>query len=419
MTRRSTLSNGIRVLTHSIPNSPSVTLGIWVRNGSRFEEREQGGISHFLEHLIFKGTERRTARQIAQEIDAVGGILNAFTGKEYTCYYAKVLGEHLPVAQDLLADIFCHSTFPPEEIDRERSVVIQEILQNEDTPDDYVHDLFNLRFWPDHPLGWPICGSVETIRRLGREDFLRFFEARYRPDRVLLVAAGRVEHDRFHDWAERVFGALDGRSQIPPVFPPEPKSGISVVPRSLEQVHICMGLPAVAQAAPDRFAGYVLNTVLGGGMSSRLFQEIRERRGRAYSVYSFLSSYSDCGYLGIYVATSPEWVEEVIAVTRDELLRLATEKVPDDELERAKNQLKGNLFLALETSEHHMHRIARNEIYHGRDIPPSEVAACVEAVSSEDVLDFARSYVVLDRLAVTLLGDLEGRELKPDILTAA
>ncbi len=412
------LANGVRVLSERLPDLTSTTVGIWVENGSRYERAEQAGISHFLEHLFFKGTARRTAAQIAQEIDAVGGVLNAFTGKEYTCYYAKVLREHLPLALDLLADIFTQSTFAAEEIDRERSVIVQEISQVEDTPDDYVHELFNLAFWPGHPLSRPIAGTAETVSGLGRDDFLRFLEARYRPDRVLIAAAGALTHDALLAVADRQFGALTGSAAGVDGGPPEPRAGVSVHEKRLEQVHLCLGAPGIAQTDADRYPAHVVNLALGGGMSSRLFQEIRERRGKAYTVYSFLSSYCDAGYTGVYVGTSAEWAREVVEVIRDELARVTRDGLAPDELLRAKNQMKGSLLLGLETSDSRMSRIAKNEIYFGRDVPLEEVAAGIDAVTNDDILRVSRRLFRPDALALTVLGDLKGHALGDEVLAS-
>ncbi len=402
------LPNGIRVLTEELPDLPSVTVGIWVENGSRYETAEQAGISHFLEHLFFKGTERRTAAQIAEEVDAVGGVLNAFTGKEYTCYYAKVLPEHVGLALDLLADIFTHSRFASEEIDRERSVVIQEISQVEDTPDDYVHELFNLHFWPGHPLSRPIAGTVDTVSGFSRDDFLGFLELRYRPNRILIAAAGNIRHDDLRAVAERHFGSLTGAAPIVDGGPPSPRAGVSVHEKQLEQVHLCLGAPGIAQGDADRYPTHVLNLALGGGMSSRLFQEIRERRGKAYTVYSFLSSYLDVGYVGFYVGTSPEWVREVVDVIRAELGRVVKEGLSPSELLRVKNQMKGNMLLGLETSDSRMSRIAKNEMYFGRDVPLEEVAQAIDAVRNDDVVRVAQRLFRPESLALTVLGDAKG-----------
>ena len=410
------LANGIRVLSERLPDLTSITVGIWVENGSRYEQPHQAGISHFLEHLFFKGTERRTAAQIAEEIDAVGGVLNAFTGKEYTCYYAKVLHEQLPFALDLLADIFTQSRFASEEIDRERSVIIQEISQVEDTPDDYVHELFNLAFWPGHPLSRPIAGTAQTVQGLTREDFLRFLDARYRPDRVLIAAAGNLVHEDLVAVVEGKFNALSGTAPLVDGGPPEAHAGVSVHEKPLEQVHLCLGTPGIAQGDAERYPAHLLNLALGGGMSSRLFQEIRERRGKAYTVYSFLSSYLDAGYFGVYVGTSAEWVREVVEVIRAELARAARDGLSVAELARVKQQMKGSMLLGLETSDSRMSRIAKNEIYFGRNVPIEEVAARIDAVQNDEVVSVAQRLFRAGGLALTVLGDPKGEPLGNEVL---
>jgi len=410
--RATRLPNGIRVLSEELADLASATVGIWVENGSRYEASAQSGISHFLEHLFFKGTERRTAMQIAEEIDAVGGVINAFTSKEYTCYYAKVLPEQVPLALDVLGDIFLHSKFAEEEIERERSVILQEISQAEDTPDDYVHDLFGLAFWPGHPLSRPVAGSAATVGPLQRADFLRFLEARYRPDRVMLSAAGKVRHDELVDVVAKTFGVLSGATGTAVDQPPTPRPGLTVHHKPLEQVHICLGAPGIAHADPDRYAAHLLSQALGGGMSSRLFQEVRERRGKAYSVYSFLPTFRDTGYLGVYVGTSAEWAREVLDVIQAELAKITRDGLGAQELARSKTQMKGGLVLGLETSDSRMSRIARNEIYFGRDVPLEEVAAGVDAVSNDDVMRVARKMFRPEALAITVLGDLKGAVLE-------
>jgi predicted Zn-dependent peptidase len=409
--RATRLPNGIRVLSEELADLASATVGIWVENGSRYEASAQSGISHFLEHLFFKGTERRTAMQIAEEIDAVGGVINAFTSKEYTCYYAKVLPEQVPLALDVLGDIFLHSKFAEEEIERERSVILQEISQAEDTPDDYVHDLFGLAFWPGHPLSRPVAGSAATVGPLQRPDFLRFLEARYRPDRVLLSAAGKVRHDELVEVVSNTFGVLSGATGAALDQPPTTSAGLTVHHKPLEQVHICLGAPGIAHADPERYAAHLLSQALGGGMSSRLFQEVRERRGKAYSVYSFLPTFRDTGYLGVYVGTSAEWAREVLDVIQAELAKIARDGLGAKELARSKTQMKGGLVLGLETSDSRMSRIARNEIYFGRDVPLEEVAAGVDAVTNDDVMRMARTMFRPAALAVTVLGDLKGAVL--------
>ena len=414
--RATRLPNGVRVLSEELPSLGSVTIGIWVENGSRYERPEQAGISHFLEHLFFKGTERRTAAQIAEEIDAVGGVLNAFTGKEYTCYYAKVLRQHLPLALDLLADIFTRSTFAAEEIERERTVVQQEISQVEDTPDDYVHDLFNMAFWPDHPLSRPIAGTAESVGRFGRDDFLDFLARRYRPDRIIIAGAGGLTHEALVDTAARHFGTLAGSAEVVDGVPPRATSGLRVHDKALEQVHVCLGTPGIPQADGDRYAAHLLNLALGGGMSSRLFQEIREKRGKAYSVYSFLSSYLDAGYVGFYVGTSAESVREVIELIQAEVSRITKDGLTPAELVRTRNQMKGNLLLGLETSDSRMSRIAKNEIYFGRDVPVAEVEAGIDAVSNDDIVRVGARLFTPRLMGCTVLGDMKGERLGDEVL---
>jgi predicted Zn-dependent peptidase len=415
---KSTLPNGVRILSEPMPQMVSATIGIWVENGSRYEQSQQNGVSHFIEHLLFKGTKRRTAAHIAEEIDAVGGVLNAFTGKEYTCYYAKVLGEDIKMTTELLADIFLDSVFAPEEIDRERQVVLQEISQAEDTPDDFIHDLFNLHFWEGHPLSLPIFGSVETVNAIDRELMVSFMADRYRAERVLIAAAGAVDHDRLVADCERLFSSIPGNGRQTEIDVPRERVMVINHPKKLEQAHLCIGGPGLSQAAPLRYAAYLLNTALGGGMSSRLFQEVREKRGRVYSIYSFLSAFLDCGYFGIYAGTSPEWVDEVIEVSLNEIAKVAHEGLRHDELARAKSQLKGNMLLGMESTDSRMNRLARNEIYFRRDIPLEEIAREIEGVTNERVIELASSCFKPDRMGLVMLGDLKGRELSPAVFQA-
>jgi predicted Zn-dependent peptidase len=418
MTHKSLLSNGVRVLTEAMPHSLSASIGIWVENGSRYEEPHENGVSHLIEHLLFKGTNKRTAAQIAEEIDAVGGVLNAFTGKEYTCYYAKVLGTDLQMATDLLADLFLDSLFDSEEIKREQQVVLQEISQAEDTPDDFIHDLFNLKFWSGHPLALPIAGSVATVTSLDRDLMTSFMDQRYRAERVFVAAAGKVDHDTLVAECERHFGGIAGDGKVDKIAPPKVHSVVLNHEKQLEQAHICLGGPGIGQTNQSRYAGYVLNTALGGGMSSRLFQEVREKRGKVYSIYSFLSSHLDCGYFGIYAGTNPEWVDEVLDITLAELRQVAKDGLRPAELDRAKSQLKGNLLLGLESTDARMNRLARNEIYFRRDIPVEELARDIEAVTQDQVVALANTFFNRDEMALVVLGDLKGRELAANIFSA-
>jgi predicted Zn-dependent peptidase len=412
---KSTLSNGVRVLSEPMPQMVSATIGVWVENGSRYEESQQNGVSHFIEHLLFKGTKQRSAAQIAEQIDAVGGVLNAFTGKEYTCYYAKVLGEDVKMTTELLADIFLESVFAPEEIDRERQVVLQEISQAEDTPDDFIHDLFNLHFWQGHPLSRPICGSVDTVNAIDRELMISFMGDRYRAERVLVAAAGAVDHDRLVADCERLFGSIPGDGKRDTIEAPRERVMVINHPKKLEQAHLCIGGPGLSQMAPLRYAAYLLNTALGGGMSSRLFQEVREKRGRVYSIYSFLSAFLDCGYFGIYAGTSPDWVDEVIEVSLKEIAKVVHDGLREEELARAKSQLKGNMLLGMESTDSRMNRLARNEIYFRRDIPLEEIAREIEDVTNEQVIELAASSFKPDRMGLVMLGDLKGREIGPEV----
>jgi predicted Zn-dependent peptidase len=413
MFAKTVLDNGIRVISQEMTDHRSVSLGIWVENGSRHESDQQNGISHFIEHLLFKGTSRRTAAQIAEEMDAVGGVLNAFTSKEHTCYYAKVLDENLPLAIDLLTDIFLESVFNPEEIERERSVILQEISQNEDAPDDYVHDLFSLDFFSDHPLARPICGRAETVARFHREEFVQFFKSRYRPRRVIVAAAGHHRHDALVAELRARLGAVAnpaeqeaaafGESEVVPSI----QSGVFHHSKALEQVHLCLGVAGIPQSHPQRYAGVVLNTLLGGGMSSRLFQEIREKRGRAYSVYSFSPSYKDVGCFGVYAGTHMEWVEEVVDLIVKETKSLASGEITMEELTRTQGQLVGSMMLGLESTDSWMSHIARNEIYFGRPIATEEICQRIRAVSRDDVVELARQLFRPGSMTLCLLGDFK------------
>ncbi|MDG2305983.1 MAG: pitrilysin family protein [Candidatus Binatia bacterium] len=405
--RKSTLSNGIRVLTEPIPQFSSATIGIWVENGSRFESPAQNGVSHFLEHMLFKGTERRNAREVAEEIESLGGSLNAFTGREVTCYHAKVLDEHLPIAVDVLSDIFLNSTFLEEEIERERTVILAEISEVEDAPDQYVQVLFDEKYWPGDPLSRPICGTAETVSGMGRDDFVAFVAERYRPDRIVIAAAGGVEHDWLVEQIETRFGHLQGTVDRAPVAMPTPSLQLGVHQKSLEQVQMMLGMPGLSAVDEERYAAFVLNTALGDGMSSRLFQEVREKRGKAYSIYSYLDSFSNAGSFGVYAALGAESVPEVIDVVREELSKLEREGLPADELERSKNQIKGGMLLSLESTAARMRRLAVNEIYFGRNVEPHELATSITAVTGDDVLAMASRLFSDGRMAAALLGNLE------------
>ncbi|HYL59585.1 MAG TPA: pitrilysin family protein [Candidatus Acidoferrales bacterium] len=415
MIQKSVLPNGVRVLTEAMPSVVSSSIGVWVENGSRYESPEENGTSHFIEHLLFKGTRRRTAADIAEAFDNVGGVLNAFTGKEYTCYYAKVLGKDLEMATEVLADIFLESVFDPAEIDRERQVVLQEISQAEDTPDDFIHDLFTENYWKGHPLALPIFGSVETVNKIDRELLMSFMSARYRASRVFIAAAGQLEHQRLTAHCADLFGGIEGNGKVESISPPVDHPLVMVHEKELEQAHICIGGPGIGNTHPLRYAGYVLNTALGGGMSSRLFQEVREKRGRVYSIYSFIASYIDSGHFGVYAGTNPEWVDEVLEVTIAELRKMELDGLTPAELARAKSQLQGNMLLGMESTDSRMNRLARNEVNFRRDVTLEELAQGIEAVTNDNIVELASSWFKPDKLAMVLLGDLKGRKITADV----
>jgi predicted Zn-dependent peptidase len=415
-TEKTTLPNGIRILSERTPGMVSAAIGLWVESGSRFEGAVQNGLSHFLEHLFFKGTDRRSAAEIAEEIDAIGGVLNADTDREHTCYYAKVLGEHVPLAIDLLSDILLASRFAPEEIAREKEVVVEEIAQIEDTPDDLINDLFHQAYWPSHALGRPVCGTRETVAGFDREACRSWVALRYRPDRLVIAAAGDVDHASLVDEIARRFGHLTGTAPLEDAEVPTIAPGVTVHRRRLEQVQLCLGTRGVAVGDADRDAAVLLNSALGDSPSSRLFQEVRERRGRAYSIDSFLCSYRDTGYLGIAAGTRPRWVREVADIVIAELGKIRRDGIPAAELARSKGKLKGTIKLGLETSDQRMERLALNEMYFGRQVSTAELAARLDAVTNEQIVAAATRLFTPDACAVVLLGDVRENVLDGGVL---
>ncbi|GFO65204.1 insulinase family protein [Geomonas paludis] len=404
MIKKTTLNNGIRVITERIPYASSVSIGIWVANGSRHERRESNGVAHFIEHLLFKGTARRSSLDIAREIDSVGGVLNAFTSREYVCYYAKVLDKFLPRAVDLLTDIFLHSTFDSEEIEKERRVVLQEINMMEDTPDDLIHDLFHQHFWKGHPLGMSILGDAESVTGLSRDAIIAYKDQMYRADDIIVTAAGNVTHDKLTALLEEFLQGVEpghGRSEsAPPVY----ERRIELVEKDLEQIHVCLGLKGVQQSHPQRYDAFIMNAILGGSMSSRLFQEVREKSGLAYSVYSYIASHADAGSLVVYAGASPENAKELLEIMLREIGRFKKEPVPAEQLEAAREQLKGNLLLSLESSDNRMSRLAKNEIYFGTPLPLSEIMEGFDHVTSDSILELANEILDNDALTLVMLG---------------
>lgn len=404
MTNKTRLPNGIRIVTQKMPYVRSVSMGVWVSVGARDESDAQSGLSHFIEHMIFKGTARRTAFQIAKEFDAIGGHTNAFTSMEHTCYHAKVMDTHLETMVSILSDIFLNSIFSPEEIERERPVIFQEIGMVEDTPEEYVHQLSGSNFWGDHPLGRSILGTRENILTFDSATIKNHFRKFYNPERIVIAVAGNVEHNQIVDLVGPYFGSISGQSELPERTTPILHPGVCTHGRSLEQVHICLATKGLSVTDPRRYAASLLNTILGGNMSSRLFQEIREQRGLAYSVYSFMSSHVDTGMFGVYTGVNLDNIEQAIALVMNGLQRLRRESVDADELRDAKEYTKGNLLLAGESVDNMMVRLAQNVIHFGRYFSLKEIIKEIEAVTVEEIQDLARDLFRPDLISLTLLG---------------
>jgi predicted Zn-dependent peptidase len=409
--QKTILNNGIKVITEEIRYLKSVSIGVWVNTGSRDEKSDENGISHFIEHLLFKGTERRTAFDIAREIDSVGGTLNAFTGRECTCFYAKVIDKNLPMAIDLLSDIFLHPLMDAKDVEKERMVILQEIKMVEDTPDDFIHDLFNRVCWGDHPLGFPIFGTAELVQSFKRDQICQFLRENYQPNRIIICAAGNLRHQEIVDSISETFGKMPVSDKVRERLKPDSISTTNIWRRELEQVHFCLGTKGLQYNHSLRFASYVLNTILGGGMSSRLFQEIRENRGLAYSVYSYLPAYIDTGLVVVYAGTNQTSFEEVIELILKEFKRLKVERLKDGELKTAKEQLKGNLLLGLESSENLMTRLAKNEIYFGSYLPIERILRGIDEVGEEAIRSLANQVFNEHFFCLSVLGPLDGKGL--------
>ncbi|MFB3814382.1 MAG: M16 family metallopeptidase [Terriglobales bacterium] len=415
--RRTVLPNGLTVLSEEMPHIRSVSIGIWVKTGSRHEDPEVNGITHFIEHMVFKGTRYRSAEDIARQVDSIGGNMDAFTAKECICFNVKVLDEHVPVALEVLSDLVLNPVFDRNEIVRERGVILEEIKMDEDSPDYLVHEIFIQNFWKDHPLGKPILGTKETVRRFEQPTVLDYWTRRFYPGNLIVCAAGHLQHDRFVDQVCRHFEELpaiqNGFQEAPP------KTVARIIMRnkkSLEQVQICLGVPSHPITHEKRYGSYVLNTLLGGGMSSRLFQNVRERQGLSYAIYSELNPYRDTGCLSVYAGTSREAAPKVVQSIVKEFRRLKTEPIPPDELQRAKDQLKGSLMLSLESSTARMSNLARQEMYFGHFIGLDEIIDSIQAVTSEGLMQMANELFRTDAIAVTVLGNLNGFKMTRDQL---
>jgi predicted Zn-dependent peptidase len=410
--RKHVLSNGVTILSEEMQGIRSVAIGIWLKTGSRHEQPETNGISHFIEHMVFKGTKSRTALDIARQMDSIGGNMDAFTGKETICFNAKVLDEHLPIAVDVISDLVLNPTFDPKDIDREKGVILEEIKMDEDNPDYLVHEIFTQNFWKDHPLGKPILGTKETVRGFDQLAILDNFQSRFSPGSIVISAAGSLNHDEFVKLVAERFQHL--RPVPNGHHHPVPKASAKIITRnkkSLEQVQLCMGVPAPYIGHEQRYVSYILNTLLGGGMSSRLFQKVREEQGLVYSIYSDLNPYSDTGALCVYAGTSRDSAPKVVQSVLDEFKKLKDETIPADELERVKDQLKGSLMLSLESSTSRMSNLARQDMYFDRFIDQDEIIQRVEQVSVDDVRALANEIFKSELIAITLLGNLDGLKL--------
>ena len=415
--RRQKLSNGLTIITEQMQHIRSASIGVWLQTGSRDEEAEWNGISHFIEHMVFKGTKHRTAEEIARQVDSIGGNMDAFTAKECICFNVKVLDEHVPTALDILSDLVLNPVFDAADIARERGVIMEEIKMDEDNPDYLVHEIFTQNFWKDHPLGKPILGTKETVKRFEREPILDAYLHRFAPNNIIVSAAGNLDHERF---VELVTGHFKHMKPLENGFHSSAPKIVSRIilrnKKALEQVQLCIGVPAHPIAHEKRHAGYVLNTLLGGGMSSRLFQNIRERQGLAYSIYSDLNPYRDTGCLAVYAGTSLASASKVVQSVVSEFGKLKTEPVPEEELRRSKAQLKGSLMLSLESSTSRMSNLARQEMYFDRYYDLDELIQRIEAVTANDLASLANEFFKTEAVAVTALGNLNGLKLTRDQL---
>jgi len=410
--RTTALSYGITVITETMPHVRSVSVGVWVGSGSRREAAEQSGVSHFIEHMLFKGTETRSAEDIARSVDSIGGNLDAFTAKEMTCFNTKVLDEHVPIAMDVLSDLVLNPRFDEQDIGKEKSVVLEEIKMDADSPDYLVHEIFSAQFWQGHSLGRPILGTRDTVRGLSRDVIQNFYRSVYTPENLLITAAGNLSHERLVELAAGHFEKLKPAGPVPQEPVPSTHAGVILrTKKELEQVHLCLGVPSYPIPHEDRFHCYVLNTVLGGGMSSRLFQNIRERQGLAYSVYSDISPYTDTGCLMVCAGTSLESVRQLVDSVLREFKELRQNPVPPEELRRAKDHLKGSLMLSLESTSSRMSNLARQEMHFKRFFSLDELVESIEKVTAADVQHVAQSFFEPSQIALTILGNLNGLKI--------
>ena len=407
--RKTVLANGLTILTEEMQQIRSISVGIWLKVGSRYEEPGSNGISHFIEHMVFKGTRTRSALDIARQMDSIGGNMDAFTGKETICFNAKVLDEHLPIALDVLTDLVLNPVFDTKDIVREKGVILEEIKMDEDNPDYLVHEIFTQNFWKDHPLGKPILGTRDTVRKFEQGSLFDFYQKHFTPGNLIVAAAGSLKHDEI---VQRVAERFQYLKPAPNGFTTMPPKSVSRIitrnKKSLEQVQICLGVPAPHVAHEQRYVSYILSTLLGGGMSSRLFQKIREEQGLTYAIYSDLNPYRDTGCMCVYAGTSRENAPRVVEQVVQEFRNMKEEQVPEEELRRVKDQLKGNLMLSLESSMARMSNLARQEMYFDRFFELDEIIDRVERVTAQELIEMSEKIFQRENIAVTVLGNLNG-----------
>ncbi len=406
MHKKVVLPNGVRLLTEEIDHVHSVAIGVWVGAGSRNEVEGYEGITHFIEHMFFKGTEKRTARELAESLEAVGGQLNAFTTKEFTCYFARVLDEDINLAIDVLSDMFFNSLYDLKEIDKEKNVVLEEIKMYQDAPDELIHDLFSQYMWNNHPLGKPILGVADTINSLTRDKIMHYLDTKYTPDQVVIAVAGKIDHDEIVKKLS-VFGDFNRQRFKDVSAEPIGSTFRKSLGKDTEQMNLIVGVPGVGQDDKDMYVLHIINNILGGGLSSRLFQEIREQRGLAYSVYSYHSTYMDTGVFAIYAGTSPNKTEEALKCIIDEMNKMKLEGITEDELARTKAQIKGNLYLGMESVSSRMSRLGKTELSFGRVKTAEEAVEKLEKVTTEDVKRVMERLWVKDKISILTLGQKE------------
>jgi predicted Zn-dependent peptidase len=414
MVNKTVLENGLRIVSERLDHFKSVSLGIWVNVGSRDEGERENGVSHFIEHMIFKGTAVRNSLRIAKELDAIGGLSNAFTGTESTCFHSRVLAKHLPELVDILSDIFLHSLFDPQDMNRERQVILQEINMLEDTPDEQIHVLFSGLFWNNHPLGMPVMGTPQTVSAINKDTVLSHIGQFYTPGRIIVSAAGNVDHTSLVQHLRPLFESLPEEKQDPERTAPRSHAAVSCRYKDLEQVHLCLGGTAPCICSDMRFAAAVLNTILGGNMSSRLFQEIREKRGLAYNVYSFFSSFLDAGVMGVYLGTDAKNANRALKVIHREIKKIQQGKISRADLRATKDHLVGGVLLSAENTDTQMMRLAKNEALFGRYVSYDEVVERIEKVTVDEVVSVAKQAFQGHNVSLVTLGPLEQKDLDPD-----